>query len=209
MARKKEPELEGKNRDRIAQIAKQLFQEKGMENTTMNDVAKAAEISKSTLYVYFKSKEDVKNYLSLEAMEYLLESLKGHVKEQLSTRERFDAISDVLVEFKREYPLNFELLVEEICVDEQVLREDEVLRKIYETGEKVNQFLFQTMGTSMCVNEEVEMFLQIFSMWGKLYGIITLADNKEKYIKLASGMTKEDFLKRNFKELYESIAWRE
>ena len=209
MARKKEPELESRNKERIAQIAKTLFLEKGVENTTMNDIAKTAEMSKSTLYVYFKSKEDVKNYLSLEAMEYLLESLKENVSSWESPRERFMAVCDVLVVFKKQYPLNFQLLVEKICIEEQALKEDEVLRKIYETGEKVNGVLLQTIGCSICATEEVEQFLQIFSMWGKLYGVITLADEKEEYIKMAAGITKEAFLQRNFEELYQSIEWRE
>ena len=209
MARKKEPDLEIRNRDRIAQTAKALFTENGMEITTMNDIAKAVGMSKSTLYVYFKSKDEVRNYLSLEAMEYLYSTLVEQVKESLTVRERFDAICQVLVTFKERYPLNFQLLVEEICVDEQVLAQDAVLFKIYEMGEAVNQFLFRVMGSSMKAEDEADLFLRIFSMWGKLYGIITLADNKEAYIKLVSGMTKKEFLEKNFNMLYHSIELRE
>lgn len=208
MARKKEPELEAKNRERIAQIAKQLFLNSGIENTTMSDIAKEAGMSKSTLYVYFKSKEEVRNYLSLEAMEYFHKQLLENVQESMNNHERFLAICEVLVIFKQKYPLNFQLLVEEICVDDQVLKEDEVLRKIYETGEQINQFLFGMIGTVLQVESQVDMFLQIFSMWGKLYGIITLADNKEQYIGKATGMTKQDFLQKNFELLYQSITWK-
>lgn len=208
MARKKEPELEAKNRERIAQIAKQLFLNNGMENTTMSDIAKAAQMSKSTLYVYFKSKEEVRNFLSLEAMEYFHKQLLENVQDTMNNHKRFLAICEVLVIFKQKYPLNFQLLVEEICVDEEVLHQNQVLRQIYEAGEEINQFLFDTIGTALQAKSQVDMFLQIFSMWGKLYGIITLADNKESYIGKATGMTKQDFLQKNFELLYQSITWK-
>ncbi len=45
--------------DLILESTKQLFVEKGYENTTMNEVAKNVNISKSTLYTYFPSKEEL------------------------------------------------------------------------------------------------------------------------------------------------------
>lgn len=43
----------------IAKAAMILLSEKGYANTTMNDIAKAAGISKPTLYQYFKGKESL------------------------------------------------------------------------------------------------------------------------------------------------------
>lgn len=40
-------------------VARQLFAKKGLENTTMNDIAVASGKGRRTLYTYFKSKEDV------------------------------------------------------------------------------------------------------------------------------------------------------
>lgn len=208
MARKKEPEREVKNRERIAQVAKELFTKNGIGNTTMNDLAKQVGMSKSTLYVYFKSKEEVTNYLSFEAMSYLETQLAQQLTDTLTIKERFFTICNILVTFKEHYPLNFQLLVEEICVDEEILAQDEVLKKIYLTGESVNQLLFENIGKYMDVANEKEMFIQIFSIWGYLYGIITLADNKASYIAKASGVEKKEFLKTNFEQLYQMIAWK-
>ncbi len=47
------------------------FLAKGFDKTTMDDVAKEAQYSKATLYVYFKSKDEILNYLTLESMKQL------------------------------------------------------------------------------------------------------------------------------------------
>lgn len=39
-----------------------MFRAKGIENTSMNDIARATGYSKATLYVYFKNKEEIIRY---------------------------------------------------------------------------------------------------------------------------------------------------
>ena len=47
-----------KTRQKLVDIARQLFAKKGIEGTTMNDIAVASGKGRRTLYTYFKSKED-------------------------------------------------------------------------------------------------------------------------------------------------------
>jgi hypothetical protein len=53
--KKKEPA--NVHRQRIADAAQALFLNKGIEMTTMDDVAKKAVYGKATLYVYFKTRK--------------------------------------------------------------------------------------------------------------------------------------------------------
>ena len=48
-----------KTRQKIVDVARQLFAKNGLENSTMNDIATASGKGRRTLYTYFKSKEDV------------------------------------------------------------------------------------------------------------------------------------------------------
>ena len=48
-----------KTRQLLVDVARQLFAKKGLENTTMNDIATASGKGRRTLYTYFKSKEDI------------------------------------------------------------------------------------------------------------------------------------------------------
>ncbi len=48
-----------KTRNKLVDVARQIFAKKGLENTTMNDIAVASGKGRRTLYTYFKSKEDI------------------------------------------------------------------------------------------------------------------------------------------------------
>ncbi len=50
-----------KTRDKFIEVARQLFARKGVENTTMNDIAAASDKGRRTIYTYFKSKRDIFN----------------------------------------------------------------------------------------------------------------------------------------------------
>ncbi len=43
----------------LVDVARQLFAKKGVEDTTMNDIAQASKKGRRTLYTYFKSKEQI------------------------------------------------------------------------------------------------------------------------------------------------------
>ena len=43
----------------MVDVARQLFAKKGVEDTTMNDIAQASKKGRRTLYTYFKSKEQI------------------------------------------------------------------------------------------------------------------------------------------------------
>jgi AcrR family transcriptional regulator len=43
----------------IARVALELFAERGYEDTTLEDIAEAADVSKRTIFSYYQSKEDI------------------------------------------------------------------------------------------------------------------------------------------------------
>ena len=64
-------------REQVLEAAQKLFREKGLGVVTMEDVAKAVGKGKSTLYYYFKSKEEIFNaVLETEMNEVILESIR-------------------------------------------------------------------------------------------------------------------------------------
>jgi AcrR family transcriptional regulator len=77
---RKERERE-QRREEILNAAQRVFFEKGLQTATMDDIAESAELSKGTLYLYYKSKED----LYLAVMTRGMELLCGVFAEAIST----------------------------------------------------------------------------------------------------------------------------
>ena len=65
-----------KTRQKLVDVARQLFAKQGFDDTTMNDIAQASGKGRRTLYTYFKNKEEI-YYAVIEAeMERLTDSMK-------------------------------------------------------------------------------------------------------------------------------------
>ncbi len=100
MARKEQSQRD-KDR-RISDIiiaSKVIFFEKGYVNTTMQDIAEKSELSRRTIYLYFKSKEDISYYILKEALSSLLRIAQNSIDTNKTGMER-------LIDFKNAY-INF------------------------------------------------------------------------------------------------------
>ena len=64
------------HRERIMEVTEKLFLEKGYAQTTIDDISKAAEYSRRTLYTYYESKEDILHHI----IEKGLRSLKADIE---------------------------------------------------------------------------------------------------------------------------------
>lgn len=53
--------MASRTKDKLIDVARQLFAHKGVENTTMNDIASASDKGRRTIYTYFKSKTEIFN----------------------------------------------------------------------------------------------------------------------------------------------------
>ena len=91
-----------KTREKLIEVARQLFANKGIENTTMNDIANASDKGRRTIYTYFKNKKEIYNAVIERVSEHLVSRLREIVTLNISPVEklrrfleiRFDLIKD-------------------------------------------------------------------------------------------------------------------
>lgn len=79
-----------KTRDRFIEVARQLFARKGVENTTMYDIASASDKGRRTIYTYFKSKRDIFNAVIERETDQLLERLQEIVDRKISPERKIE-----------------------------------------------------------------------------------------------------------------------
>ena len=84
-------------RNRILKMSRRLFTAKGYENTTIEDVAEAAEISKATLYNYFSSKEDLLQGIADAALEEIRQMVLDGLREEPDGLAKIRCVMETLV----------------------------------------------------------------------------------------------------------------
>ena len=93
-----------KTRDKFIEVARSLFARKGVENTTMNDIASASSKGRRTIYTYFKSKREIFNAVIASETDELLNRLRKVVDLDVSPQEklvkyidcRFETMSEIV-----------------------------------------------------------------------------------------------------------------
>ena len=93
-----------KTRDKLIDVARQLFARIGVENTTMNDIAMASEKGRRTLYTYFNNKTEIYNAVIESELDLLYSSLETVAHKSLPADEkllefiliRLESIKDVV-----------------------------------------------------------------------------------------------------------------
>ena len=100
-----------KTRDKLIEGARQLFFYKGVENTTMNDIAAASDKGRRTIYTYFKNKLEIYNAVIESQSNTIIDQLKSIAESDLPhterlhryLRTRFNIIGDILPRSKTPY----------------------------------------------------------------------------------------------------------
>lgn len=77
-----------KTRNNLIDVARQLFAKKGVENTTMNDIAEASKRGRRTLYTYFSSKNDIYKAVIESELDVLYGKLEEVVRRNLPADEK-------------------------------------------------------------------------------------------------------------------------
>jgi AcrR family transcriptional regulator len=100
---RREREKERRRAD-IIDAAEKVFFSKGLGQATMDDVAEAAELSKGTLYLYFKNKEDLYLAIILRGMAILRAGFEAAVKSTEMGIDKVAAIGRAYFDFCDNYP---------------------------------------------------------------------------------------------------------
>ncbi|MCW4005562.1 MAG: TetR/AcrR family transcriptional regulator [Candidatus Bathyarchaeota archaeon] len=104
--KEKEKEL---RRSQILDAAQELFFSESYDKITIASIAKAAQLAKGTLYLYFSSKEALYCAVSLRGARLLNEMFHEAVAGKPSGLEKASALGMTYYEFYRRYPQYFEM----------------------------------------------------------------------------------------------------
>lgn len=106
---RKEREKEHR-REEIVEAAQRVFFEKGLQAATMDEIAEAAELSKGTIYLYYKSKEDLYLAVMLRGLQILYNMLSAAISTEEPTMKKIATLLELYYRFFIESKNYFRML---------------------------------------------------------------------------------------------------
>lgn len=149
-----------KTRAMLVEVARQLFAQKGVVETTMNDIATASGKGRRTLYTYFRSKEEIYKACIDSELQLVTSALQLVMKQDLAPQEKleayirthFEVFRNIVIRNGNLHGVFFQDFVEVEKVRNKLdKRETVMLTQILETG--VEQGVFRV--------SDVKRFAQI------------------------------------------------
>lgn len=95
---RKEREKEHR-REEILDAAQRVFFERGLAVATMDEIAETAELSKGTLYLYYKSKEDLYLAVMMRGMELLYEMISQVLRTEESVPKMMIRLANAYIDY--------------------------------------------------------------------------------------------------------------
>lgn len=138
-----------KTRQKLVDVARQLFAKTGFENTTMNDIATASGKGRRTLYTYFNNKEEIFYAVIEGELERLSDKLEEVAEKKMRPQDKIiELIYTHLSMIKETVVRNGNLRAEffrNIWMVERVRKqfdedELELFRKVYADGKADGEF---------------------------------------------------------------------
>ena len=182
IAERKEREKQARKNE-ILDAAEEIFFAENGDKGTMDDVAKKVELSKGTLYLYFKNKTDLMYAIAGRGVDLLQGYFRKVLKPQLTGRDQLSDIGDEFVRFVEDYPKHFELILRfEVTEPRQAGGDDDnllmepalsLLREALVRGQKDGS-----------IRDDLSENEIVIILWSQMVGLMQSILRKERYIDL-------------------------
>ena len=185
-----------KTRQKLVDVARQLFAKNGLENTTMNDIAVASGKGRRTLYTYFNSKEDVYYAVIEGELERLSDRMDEVASMKIKPQEKIiELIYTHLTTIKETVMRNGNLraaFFRNIWMVEKVRKnfdEDEIelFRKVYAEGKADGEFDIDSVELVADITHYCIKGLEVPFVYGRLGHGMTPETSKPLVAKVVYG----------------------
>ncbi|MFC2098864.1 TetR/AcrR family transcriptional regulator, partial [Bacteroidota bacterium] len=158
-----------------------IFFSKGYDNSTMDEVAAEVELSKGTLYLYFKSRDDLTFAIFMRGSDILMKMMDDIIDKEEDGYGNLLGLAAAFIRFSREYPDYFNLFMhfesnrmKDLNINQEqiqiYLREQSPLAQVGRQVEK-------GMKDGSLRND---LSSEVFSatLWSQMLGVLIVLNNK-------------------------------
>lgn len=196
------------HRERILAAAEAVFTEKGYDGATIDDISKASEYSRRTLYAYYDGKEDILYHIIAKG----LEALKADIEAALGNSEdfflRYDGICGAMRKYHTECPHSMEHVIHAKTEDIPMEQAPPVILRILSAGTEINELLAEWIARGKeegIVRQEVHPMKTVYILWSDISALLTMVQTKGGFLEKIFNETAEEFLQYGLRQILRSI----
>lgn len=138
-----------KTREKLIDVARQLFARNGVENTTMNDIAEASDKGRRTIYTYFKNKLEIFNAVVERESEEAVVNLREVLQLDASPKFKLEQYLRIKLKLAQEALIRQDSLASYFSIEWKrfnrikrltAVKENEILQTIFKDGIALGEF---------------------------------------------------------------------
>jgi AcrR family transcriptional regulator len=170
----------GLRRNQILKAAKEVFSTKGYNTATMEEIADVAELSPGTLYIYFKNKEELHTFLSIDILKRIAEQVEFVAQENVSSERKLDNLRDVFIEVYENDPMILISLFHLQAGETLKNLTDDVLNQLKQTSVKalsaITSIIVEGIEEGVFIDEHPVALADV--IWSTFSGVVLWVDSK-------------------------------
>jgi AcrR family transcriptional regulator len=204
---RKEREREHR-REEIINAAEKVFFEKGLQVATMDEIAEKAELGKSTLYLYYKSKEDLYLAVLMRGSDILYQIFQKVVESGEPTIKQVAGLGEAYYDFFKQYRNYFRMFY--FFENPQMHRQvsEEMMGMCSENNGRIWKLIIDLIQKGMnegVIQRNINPTQIAVMLWSNANSLMRQMDREDGYWSERMGVDLEATLRLTYSLLLEAI----
>jgi TetR/AcrR family transcriptional regulator len=188
-------------RNTIIDAAEKLFFSKGIGSTTIDEIAEYVELSKATIYLYFKSKEELYCAIIKRAMDIAKKMMKEASTVEGNGLVRLYSVGMTFYEFYKQYPNYFEALFHRESNNALLNKENYMVDDLIKEGEEMFDIAVNVIKDGIedgSIRPDVDPYKTGLSLDGIFSGLIRVVSLEEDHLMKYHKVSSEELIAYSF-----------
>lgn len=196
------------HRENILSVAEQLFVEKGVKATTIDDISELSNYSRRTIYSYYESKEDILYHIIFKGLTKLKENLKIIIEGEEEFIKKFFSICNAMADYQYNYPQSADSVNGMKTKNLNKHNPPSIMVQIFIIGNEINDLIANYLEFGRqhkIIRKEIDCIKSVYILWANITSLLSLAANKGSFLEQQFNISIEEFLHYGYTQIINSI----
>lgn len=162
-------------REEILEVSKEILIKDGFQKMSMRRIAKRADVTATSIYLHFKSKDDLLVTLVEQSIEKLKSALLDVVNPSMNLPDQLELMARTYVDYALSHPQEYQIIYM-VRPEEMPKYPKEKFRDIRSTYELLSEIISEGDRNSFIDVED--SLISAYTLWAQIHGVVTVILNK-------------------------------